>query len=66
MVRWRGDRWGIHFAAEPTVVGGQRGVVEAPPLEVVEVPFFHGQMRCDFHPVPLRFKVAVHWGGCHT
>jgi hypothetical protein len=32
----------IHLAEQPTVVRGQWGIIKAPVLQVVEVPFGHG------------------------
>lgn len=40
----------------------QRRIIESPPLQVVKVPLRHGQMVCYFHPVSLRFVIAMHWG----
>lgn len=39
----------------------QGWVVQSPILKVIEVPLRYRQMRCDLHPVPLSFKIPVHW-----
>ena len=51
---------GADAAAQPAVVGRQGRVVEAPPLQVMEVPLRDGQPGCDLHPVSLGLVVAEH------
>lgn len=45
------------------MVGGQGWIVQAPVLEIIEIPLGEGQMRRDLHPMSLGFKVAMH-GRC--
>lgn len=51
---------------EEALVGGERGVVEAPVGEIVSggvtIPLGWGKVEGDLHPVALGLVVAVHWG----
>src|SRR5690242_1556939 len=53
-------RFDLHDAQNPAVVRREWRVVQTPPLQIVEVPLRYGQVFCDFHPMPLRLKVAMH------
>lgn len=44
------------------MVSCQRGIIKAPPFEVVEVPLRDWKMSGDLHPMSLGFEVAVHRG----
>ena len=52
------------------MIGGEGRIIQAPVLEVIVlglvVPLPCGEIHCDLHPVPLRLKVPVHWGGAHS
>lgn len=49
-----------NHAEDPRVIGRQRGVVQAPPLQVMIVPMRDWQVYSKLHPVPLGFEVAMH------
>jgi hypothetical protein len=51
-----------HFAAEPGMVRGQRGVVQAPILQIVRVPLPRWQVVRELHPMPLGLVVPKHGG----
>lgn len=44
------------------MVCGQRRIVEAPILQVIEIPLGHRQMVGDLHPMPLGLEISVHRG----
>lgn len=50
-----------HLSEDPTMVSCQWRVVEAPPLQVIEVPCRDRQMSGDFHPMSLCLEIAMHW-----
>ena len=56
----------LHGSKKPAMVGGQRRIVQPPPVEVVEIPLRHWEVFCDLHPVPLGFKIPMHRRGPET
>jgi hypothetical protein len=49
-----------HFAAEPRMIRGQRGVVQTPILQIVRVPLSRWQMVREFHPMSLSLVISKH------
>lgn len=52
----------LHDATKPTMVCCERRVIQTPPLKIIPVPLFNGQVDGEFHPMSLSFIVAKHGG----